>query len=483
MSDNLYLNDRVAPHSIRYSQMTPLAFAAHSQKKIFFTSNQSTYSNTQTVIRIPISSATDMLDGPNSYLKFDYVNNDAAGGGSIHTCANSINSLFYRVRVISDKGGDMENILYYGVNHAAMADCLLDVNKRLTRAEQGFGAWGTSFQAAPVVPIYTVATTAIAANTVVAIQAAVTELETAINASCAARTNTTPLASSSLGCDEVSIAAGNTQTFCVPLDLSCLLGGGQRKMLPLFLTGGFTLEITLDPLGIMTNKDTQPLFTVQNVQYMAQCVTFDASVNQALTAMTLQSGLMLAGQSWTNVLSTVAPGTGFNWIISERLRSLKSIFFLFQDPAKLGVKNVRSSARYSNAVSQYQMKAGSMYLPAQQIKASNGVTSVGNAEFLVETFKAVGEYGNSTHSSLLNIYNFGADVNTAGTVGRALYGLDVDCFGRSDCESGISTIMNNPITISGNSTTAYANALNAYTLLYHDVVFAVTPTGELNLIK
>ena len=124
-----------------------------------------------------------------------------------------------------------------------------------------------------------------------------------------------------------------------------------------------------------------------------------------------------------------------------------------------------------------------MYLPAQQIKGSNGFDSKGNAEFLVETFKAVGEYGNNSHSSLLNIYNFGADVNTTLTTGRALYGLDVDAFGRSDVESGINTILNNPLTITGTSSAGYGNSLNAYTMLYHDVVFAITPSGELNLIK
>ena len=479
MTDTSYLSDRTAPHHIRYSQMTPLAFSANSQKKIFFTSNQGSYSQSQTVIRIPISSATDFLDGANSYLKFDYVNQDAANCD--HTMANSANCLFYRIRVISDKGGDMENILYYSQAHACMSDCLLDASKRLTRAEQGYGSYGTNFQSPAVVPIYTNASNALADNAFGHIQGAITELQTAINLSCGARNS--PISNSSLGCDEVKVLRGATQTFCVPLDLSCILGASQKKFLPLFLTGGFTLEITLDPLGVMSSGATAPLFSLQNVQFMAQCITFDASVNQALTQMTLQSGLMLHGCTFTNVLSTVANGTSFNWIISERLRSLKSVFFAFQDPAQVGIQNQRSSARYSNKVTSYQMKAGSMYLPAQQIKGSNGFDSKGNAEFLVETFKAVGEYGNNSHSSLLNIYNFGADVNTTLTTGRALYGLDVDAFGRSDVESGINTILNNPLTITGTSSAGYGNSLNAYTMLYHDVVFAITPSGELNLIK
>ena len=43
MSDVSYLSDRVAPHSIRFSQLTPLAFQAKSSKRIYYTTNNSTY--------------------------------------------------------------------------------------------------------------------------------------------------------------------------------------------------------------------------------------------------------------------------------------------------------------------------------------------------------------------------------------------------------------------------------------------------------
>jgi len=108
----------------------------------------------------------------------------------------------------------------------------------------------------------------------------------------------------------------------------------------------------------------------------------------------------------------------------------------------------------------------------------------GSAEFLCEAFKAVGEYGNNTHSSMVNLFNFNADVvASAGSVGRAIYGLDVDAFGRSDTESGINTIRNNPITIITQSAVAYATPLNVYNILFHDIVLAVTPDGQFSCSK
>ena len=161
----------------------------------------------------------------------------------------------------------------------------------------------------------------------------------------------------------------------------------------------------------------------------------------------------------------------------------------------------------SYKITQCQLKIGSIYAPPQQVSAPTA-NSKGVGEFLAETYKAIGEYANNWHSGLINIYNFNADVphttvagdgqaaaasaNAAGPaqVGRALYGLDLDAFGKSDVESGINTILNNPITIQITSSSAYTNApvaaanaaqvaasLNAINMLLHDIVFSITPDG------
>lgn len=463
MSDNLYLNERVAPHSIRYSQMTPLAFNAQSSKRIFFTSNQTTYSNTQTVMRIPISSGTDFLDGPNSYLKFDYVN--VEGAANTHSMSNSANCLFYRVRIIADKGSDLENILYYNATHAAMSDLVLGPEARAARVEQGYGTYG---QIASVDAIDLGTTTALANLT--------------------KKLRNTATAAKYWGCDEVSIAQNGTQTFCVPLDLSALLGPSQKKFAPLFLMGGLTLEITLDPNGPMNSAQSAPVFNIKNVEFHAQCITFSADVNQALTAMTQQSGLFMHATSYTSIMNQIPSSASNSWIVSERLRSLKSLFILFQDPAYVGTANNRSSARFTNQLQTLQLKLGSTYYPPQALRANNANSSAANGEFLCETFKASGIYNDRNHMSLLNAYNFGADValgvaDRQYSTGRAVFGLDLDAFGRSDVESGCNTIMNNPITVITNSAAAYGSSLNVINVLYHDVIFAISPDGSLTVNK
>lgn len=492
------LNERVAPHVLRYSNMTPLAFNAKSSKRIFYTSNQSTYSNSNNVIRIPISSGTSFLDGPNSYVKFTYKNAEA--GNVTHKFANSAHNLIYRLRVISDVSGqDLENILYYGFTHSCIADLTLSSAERASKLEQGYGTWGQT----------TLANAADAATTL----ALANQLKVLRNVK---------TASSFWGCDEMTIAQNQNQTICLPLDLSCLLGPSQKKLLPLWLCNGLMLEITLDPFGVSSSAATPPQFQIFDVQYHAQCIDFDASVNQALRALSNDKGLFMHGVSWTNVLSQIPDNTQ-SWIISERLRSIKSVFFAFNDPSSVGTAWYRSNNRQTNNLTNYQVKIGSEYYPPQRIQASNhgdASNPNSNGEFVNELNKAIGEYANTYHESLLNIYNFSQDVNNRTTiaavaavaanpnanppvaavaavpagsavvttglarddiyqyaVGRALYGLDLDAFGRSDSESGVSSILNNPLTFNFQQNGSFGGVLNAYTMLMHDVVFQIDPSG------
>jgi hypothetical protein len=236
----------------------------------------------------------------------------------------------------------------------------------------------------------------------------------------------------------------------------------------------------------MNSNQSAPVFEVSQVEFHAQCITFSADVNQALTAMTQQSGLFMAAQSYTSIMNQIPNSASNSWIISERLRSLKSAFIIFQDPGAVGNANNRSTARYSNQLTTLQFKLGSMYWPPQALRGV-GNLATGNGEFLCETFKACGEYNDRNHTSVLNAYNFGSDIAVAAndgfSVGRAVYGMDLDAFGRSDVESGCNTILNNPITVITTSTAGYGSVLNVINILYHDVVFAISPDGSLTVNK
>lgn len=489
MSDNMYLNSRVAPHVLKYSNMTPLSFQSTSSKRVYWTSNQSSYSGANNIIRIPISSGTSLLDSANSFLKFDYVNNEGNASGITHQFSGSAASLIYRLRVISDNTGqDLENILFY--NHCAVmcADLMLSPAQRASRFEQGFGAYG-------VVP-------QLAAN--VDNGAAVGAVVLAVQQLTSARTN--EYGSKYLGADEMIIPAttansANMQTICLPLDLSSILGASAKKLIPLFLTSGITLEITIDPYPVSSSAQTQPNFLLQNVGYHAQLIDFQSDINVKLTEMVQTSGLFMHGTSWTNILTQLGDGVK-SWMISERLRSVKSVFWSFND-ARKGVAWFDPLNRQSNKLSNYQVKIGSQYFPPARITCrTNASDPKSNGEVLVELNKAIAEYSNSYHAGLINSYNFGVDLNpdtvtaialansgiTAAQAyqnisGRAAYGLDLDAFGRSDCESGVNMILNNPLTVNFEQSAGYGQVLNAFTYLLHDVVYTIDPSGAYSVSK
>jgi len=106
MDPNLFIDSRVAPASIKYSQMVPLSFKAKQKSVLYTTSNQSTYTQQNNLIRIPMASSVAFQDGPNTFLKFLYTNNS----GAPQRFSNSAHSLIKHMRVISSQGVDLENI-------------------------------------------------------------------------------------------------------------------------------------------------------------------------------------------------------------------------------------------------------------------------------------------------------------------------------------------------------------------------------------
>jgi hypothetical protein len=107
--------------------MQPLAFNAKSQKRIFYPTNNSTYTQDNNVIKIAISSGTAFIDAQNSYLKFTVTNQTDA---RIISFNESAHSLLQRVRIISDSTGQqLEDILYYHQIHSGLSDLMLSPEK------------------------------------------------------------------------------------------------------------------------------------------------------------------------------------------------------------------------------------------------------------------------------------------------------------------------------------------------------------------
>jgi hypothetical protein len=387
-----------------------------------------------------------------------------------HTFCNSASSLIKRLRIISDKGGELEDIINYNQTHAMCADLVLDIPNRWCRVEAGFGNTGYTQEIiarpaviAPAVPTDTAS-----------LIAEVAKIKTALLAPQPA----SAWGSDYVGCNEAVITQNGLHTFCIPLELSSLVGSASEKLVPLMLMGSLIMEIELNPTCCMVNDNALPTFAVSDVEYHAQIIEFSSDVNQALTSMASSSGLYIHGTQWKAIYSSLASGVK-NIVISERLKSLKSLFLTFNKPPA-DLANTRSTARDNHELTSFQVRAGAEYFPVHAIKGTaNDKTK--NGEFIVETFKAISQYANSQHSCILNSENFATNENVADRCSRSVFGIDMDAFCKDASESGLNTIENSPIDVRFD--TVNADVVDSYVHLLFDVIYVISPDGQVSVSK
>lgn len=460
--DPSYLQDnRVAPYAIKYSALKPLSFKARQVPVVFATSNQSTYSQANNLVKIPVMSSTAFLDGPPSFIKLVYTNTSAVFTQKFN---NSAHSLIEHLRVLTRGSEPLENIQHYDKIHSLMSDLLLSGENRYTRQQEGYGSH----------KIPTVSADANAAALAAAVNTA------AVNQQCL---------------NELTVAPGASVTLCIPLELSCTVGGAQQKLLPLWMMGQVDIEIQLNKDcvfnvsggaevdadgGLAARQNNQPTFNISEVEYHGSLIEFDSSVNMALTSMAAGDasnpglGLNLSGCTWTNSMVSIA--SGHNTLTNnERLRSLKSLFVSF---IRNGLTYAdRKLARNNNSISNIQYKFGSQYLPSYPIRGNTASAST-NGEYLVELLKAASEYGNSMHTGLINCDSFALNAHSNTSCGKAAFGIDCDAFGKEHVESGLSTVENTPINVKWDRVVGAAGVgQDVYMFLYHDVIFNVLPNG------
>ena len=68
------------------------------------------------------------------------------------------------------------------------------------------------------------------------------------------------------------------------------------------------------------------------------------------------------------------------------------------------------------------------------------------------------------------------------TPGRAVFGLDLDAFTKQNIESGVNTILDNPLTLMTTHTGPEV-ALNCDIYLLHDIILVLQSNGEFLVSK
>ena len=447
LSDN---SGKSLPNQMRFSDTTPLGIHSRSRKVKFFSQNAGTFTNLNNTVRIPITSSSSFLDPQFTALSFTLTNTS----GQDFQADGSWNSFIQRIRLTSASGGDLEDIRNYGYLVNVLSDLQYSTAQRYTKTMEGYGYAGLL---TPTIAVQ-------AGGAAVVAQAAF------IGAN-----------ENSFGTGEPAVTNAAQVTVFLPI-MSSLIGTSARKYLPLFLIGPLTLEIEFaSGYSPYVTLNATTGYQVTNICLHTQLIEFDADVNISLTQMANKNGLVIHGTTWSSYYNSLPNSDNPNIVISERLESVKSLLTCFSiNPAD---STTRYMARHPAYVRSLQFKIGSELYPAQPIQGSSEVV-FSNSEYMYEALKAIGEYGNSLHQSIISSVNYAATGVTINSVGRCVFGVDLDAFSKSPIESGLSTVLNNPITMQF-TTAKGANTMpgSNFTFLLHDITYHLSSQGQFTAHK
>ena len=437
------------PGGVKYvSKLLPVGMPASSVTRQFNSINGTKYDDTNNRIMIDLQSDC-FMDTKQSYLRFRINNSSGANlrlDGSAHSVIN-------RLRIEGPNSTELERIDQYNVLAQAMLD------------------------------------------------AQVSEDQSKTNLSCLAGTDYVQVLgpNGAFATCGVRIDNGTSKTFCIPLALSGLLS--NDRYVPLSeVRGPLRIEILLENLAncfTYVTADTADFadVTIDNVAFIAQCVTFnDQFMSDFRSIVAQRGGLQWHGQTFRRVGTTLdqnATGQG-TMVINERARSIKSMFSIYRPPLSTNKFDRKIGARIfpvgSGGTFSYQYRVGGKLYPSQQINVD--ATNVGEA--YAEMLKALGLLHNITRSSSITpssyvssviAQNDGAGLDTIAASGRFIQAVDFENFNGEEMESGLNTATNTlPIEVivnRGSQYSASAGQLQVEHYMLVDCIYTLKADGML----
>jgi hypothetical protein len=432
---------RKLPPMLRYSEMQPLGVHALQKKHKFNTMNNSTYDIINNIIKIELSSSTAFLDPQQTFLKFTFKNTSGADcqfDGSAHT-------IIKRLRLISKTGPELEDNRAYGRLYNMLSDVEYSYVKRANlKYTEGYGDNnGIAFtfnpgNAAAVPPV--APSMAYTFNDV------------------------------STGANEVTVVHNNSHEFCLPI-YSSLIGLGNHKYVPLFLTGPIELELTLSDDCTFGANATK--YEISNVELHCTLIDFAGDINAKLFSMISTAGaIYMHSTQWSYFNRRIQSGNlaTDTMVISEKLKSVKNILVGFSINRGATYTN-RSYGRICNTVRELQVNAGNVFYPTQAIRGT-ATDEKANGEFIVELYKSLGQFANTHTTGIISANNFKKnDASTANDIGRAMYGIELESFSKQSIQSGLDTSINTPMNLMFSFTNSVEST--AHIFVHHDVYFTI----------
>ena len=226
----------------------------------------------------------------------------------------------------------------------------------------------------------------------------------------------------------VPVASGTAIKVCFKL-MSGLLNNTKYLPVGWCAGGGCVLELTLDSNAVALYQvagQTDATYSVTDVNYVAQMVETSADFNNAFSAMLQeQGGIQWHSQSFRGHTYSIAGGVTQAVVpVSERSKSIKSIFTILRPNNQFDINEATISQRCKFAMNSLQYKIGANTYPQQNIRTQS--------ELFAELLKSVGPLGDTRSDTRMGVVNWTTavytDPTTPASVALSFVGIDLETY-------------------------------------------------------
>lgn len=217
-----------------------------------------------------------------------------------------------------------------------------------------------------------------------------------------------------------NLASKDGRQYCVGLDASGIFGGNTKYLPCQFIQGALTLEFTLATfadcfVGKQKATASQPSYSIYNVEYVAECISFGQDYNYLFEQQLRQAGIDMSFHSYRSHHHSLQSSTSQVIQLAQNSKSVKGVYCVIRDKDRYRSQYHESLSNYkSGRIIDYQFDLGGRLFPEFPVNVgTNGEASAyannlnsfnhfrdhnGGAEITRETFAP----RNKTSLSVLN---------------------------------------------------------------------------------
>jgi len=444
------------PQGLRYGSGASDGIPATRHLSVFTAENASTFTPSNSVVRIPVSSGA-FLDQKNARLCFDFTNKTV--DDAVHLDGGA-QCLIQRLRVLSVQGVELERIESYGLLHTTLDQYTSD-DTHMKTANVLCGAPARCQESA----YFTQATGGTNNNanvTAGGITVGATTNATVGGSGNALATLTLSVAGAGgIGYDQTQsdiINTGVTRHYEIPLQCGWFRPTSGKYLPP---SCAYVLELTLGSgeaslVNLVNNTAHKPSYTLNNVELKIPAIAVqDPAFNQRIALMK-RNGVSWRASTFKNHINTAVASASLEVLqLADRSMALRAIFSVLRRQAFVNdgsrFSQSRKSIQYATA---FQYQIGSELYPPAQITIKAGSTATGGtiagtrvyksagadlniSEAFAEAQRAFGTFGaNAPSAGLVGAESFAQSEHNNGT---GIIACDLSAYSDSQVISGIDT--------------------------------------------